>query len=97
MTEYSEYQKDVIRRYYENRDQIDEERLSTLVTNLFLATSPRKTAQLWRRAEELMRRLNVPESRVRHVVQTGDPAILAAVVDDLLKGRIPRRRSDGTS
>jgi len=92
MTEYSDYQKDVIRRYYENRDQIDEQRLSELVTNLYLATSEKKKAQLWQRAEELMRRLNVPESRVEHIVRTADPAILAAVVEDLQKGLIPRKK-----
>ncbi len=89
MRDYTPYQKEVIRRYYENRDQIDEQRLSELVTSLFLAEGKKK-ARLWEQAEKIMRRLNVPESRVRHVVQSGDPAILAAVVEDLQKGLIPR-------
>ena len=35
-----------------------------------------------------MQRLEVPESRVAHVVSTEDPAILAAVVQDLQRGII---------
>ncbi len=88
--EYSEYQRQVIRRYYENRDLIDEQRLSELVTSLFL-TQGKKRARLWQQAEKIMLRLNVPESRVRHVVQSDNPAVLAAVVEDLQKGRIPKK------
>ena len=34
---YSAFQQKVIKRYYDNKDQIDEQRLSELVTNLYLA------------------------------------------------------------
>lgn len=88
MGERSQYQKKVIQRYYENRDQLDLERLSELVTNLYLAEGQKKRAAMWKTAEELMGRLNVPESRVTHVVATGDPTILAEVVNDLQAGRI---------
>ena len=81
--EYSKYQQKVIRRYYENRDQIDDQRLSELVAGLFLADG-----KMWKTAAEIMLRLNVPENRVKHVVGTDDPAILAEVVRDLQSGRI---------
>lgn len=89
MREYSNYQRKVIQRYYENREQIDETRLAELVTNLYLA-SGKKREKLWKTAEELMLRLKVPESRVRHVITSGDTALLAAVVEDLQAGRIRR-------
>lgn len=85
--EYSEHQKKIIRRYYDNRDQIDSQRLSELVANLFLAEG-KKRAKLWETARDMMKRLNVPESRIEHVVSTNDPAILAEVVKDLEAGRI---------
>lgn len=87
MKDYSQHQKGIIRRYYDNRDGLDEERLSELVANLYLAEG-KKRAKLWETARELMLRLKVPESRVEHVVQTADPAILAEVVKDLQAGRI---------
>ena len=87
MTDYSNYQKKVIGRYYDNREQIDRQRLSELATELFLSEG-KKRARFWQRSEELMLRLKVPESRVRHVVGSDDPAILAEVVQDLESGRI---------
>ncbi len=91
MPEYSKYQQKVIKRYYDNRDQIDEQRLSELVTNLYLAEG-KKREKLWQTAEEMMRRLNVPESRITHIMSTGDPAILAEVVNDLQAGKIPKKK-----
>ncbi|MBW3541573.1 MAG: hypothetical protein KY476_14995 [Planctomycetes bacterium] len=87
MPEYSNYQKKVIQRYYDNREEIDAQRLAELVTSLYLAQG-KKRAKLWQSAEELMRRLKVPESRVEHVVATGDAAMLAEVVNDLQAGRL---------
>ena len=85
--EYSKYQQKVIRRYYDNRPQIDEQRLSELVTNLFLAEG-KKRQKLWETAQGLMELLNVPKSRIEHVVATDDAAILAEVVKDIQAGRI---------
>lgn len=89
MTEYSEYQKKVIGRYYDNREQIDEQRLSELVTNLFLAEG-KKRDKMWKTARDLMLRLGVPESRVDHVFQSEDAALLAEVVKDIQAGRLKR-------
>lgn len=91
MREYSSYQKKVISRYYENRDQIDEQRLGELVTSLYLATTDKQRKKLWTSAAELMQRLNVPEGRVQHVVTSRDAALLAEVVKDLQAGKIPRK------
>ena len=87
MKEYSNYQRKVISRYYENREQIDVQRLSELVTNLYLA-SGKKLEKHWETAEEVMHRLKVPESRIKHVMEKKDPAILAEVVNDLQAGRL---------
>ena len=85
--EYSKYQQKVIKNYYDNREQIDSQRLSELVTSLYLA-SEKKAAKMWETAGDLMKRLNVPESRIEHVMKQKDPAILAAVVEDINNGNI---------
>lgn len=85
--DYSSYQQKAIRRFYDNRDQLDEQRLSELVANLYLAEG-KKRAKLWETAQELMGRLNVPPSRIAHVVKSADPAILAEVVKDITSGVI---------
>ena len=85
--EYTPYQQKVIKRFYENRDQIDEQRLSELVTSLYLATG-KKQEKLWQSAEETMKRLKVPESRIAHVLKSADPAVLAEVVKDIQSGSL---------
>ena len=90
MADYSNYQKKVISRYYENRDQIDEQRLAELVTNLYLATTDKQKQKHWQSAEQTMQRLGVPDGRVKHVVSQRDPTLLAEVVQDLQQGKIPK-------
>lgn len=86
--EYTKYQNKVISRYYDNRDQIDEQRLSELVTNLYLANGEKQKQKLWKSAEDMMTRLKVPTTRVAHVLEKQDPALLAEVVKDLQSGKI---------
>ncbi len=87
MKEYSDYQRKVIKRYYDNRESIDAQRLSELVTNLFLA-SGKKREKMWETARGLMERLKVPKTRIEHVMEKQDPAVLAAVVEDVEAGKI---------
>ena len=84
--EYSKFQQGVIRRYYENREQIDEGKLSELVTSLYLAESQSAKDKLWERTESLLERLEVIPSRIEHVMSSRDAAVLAELVADLQKG-----------
>jgi hypothetical protein len=81
---YTDYQRKVIKRYYDNREQVDEQRLSDLCSDLYLS-SGKKRARLWESAREIMQRLSVPASRIDHVVRSDNPALLAEVVKELLK------------
>jgi hypothetical protein len=85
--DYSNYQKKIIKRFYDNREDIDAVKLSEITTDLYLAEGKKKD-RLWKQAGEIMERLNVPKSRVEHVLKTASPAILAEVVNDLQKGLI---------
>ena len=87
--QYSAYQQKVIQRFYENRDQMDEQRLAELVTNLYLS-SAKKQAKMWEAAEEIMTRMKVPASRIAHVMQSKDAAVLAKVVEEVQKGILRR-------
>jgi hypothetical protein len=85
---FSENQKKIISRYYDNREQLDEQRLSELVTNLYLATSGKQIEKYWKTAEEILTRLEVPASRVTHIMEKKDPAVLAAVIQDFQTGKL---------
>jgi hypothetical protein len=89
MKDYTPYQKKIISRYYDNRDQIDEQRLGELVSSLYLAKPGSKQLEkLWASADEAMQRLKLPASRIKHVMERRDPAILAEVVKDLQTGSL---------
>lgn len=89
--EYSSYQKKIIGRFYDNRDVMDEQRLSELCTNLYLSTG-KKRFNHWATAKEAMERLNVPQSRIDHILNSDDPALLAEVVKDIQAGKIPKAK-----
>lgn len=89
MADYSDYQKKVIRRYYDNREQVDEQRLAELVTNLYLAEG-KKREKLWTQARETMLRLKVPAKRVEHLCNSQDPALVAEVVKEIEAGTLHR-------
>jgi hypothetical protein len=93
MADYSEYQKKVIKRYYDNRDQVDETRLAELVSNLYLASTDKQRDKLWTTARDIMERLEVPKSRLNHVWERRDPKILAEVVKDIQSGVIRKKPS----
>ena len=97
MADRSKYQEGIIRRYYENRDNLDFDKLSELVTELYLADSKKRRATLWERAAKIMERLGVPQSRIDHVVETAKPEILMAVVEDIRSGKIkpPEKKKPG--
>lgn len=87
--EYSNYQQKVIKRYYDNREAIDDQRLSELVTNLYLSTG-RKQERMWETAQQIMERMELPATRIQHVMDSRDPAVLARVVEELQNGKLKR-------
>lgn len=52
--EYSPHQRKLIQRYYRNLDAIRTQKLSELVTEIYLATTPKRLDSLWGRAAKLL-------------------------------------------
>ena len=78
--EYSAYQKKLIKRYYENRDAIDTQRLQELVTEIYLAQGGRKAEKLWERVEGLLARTDgIDKELVAAVVANRDVEALAEI------------------
>ncbi len=88
--DYSAHQQKIIRRFYDNREAIDDQRLAELVTNLYLETSDKKRAKMWTTAEEIMTRMDLPPSRIKHAIDSQDAAVLAKVVEELQNGKLRR-------
>ena len=85
--EYSNYQKDVIGRYYANVDLISLDNLQRLVTELYLEESEKKRERLWARAHKSMIKLKIKPAIMEHIMKERDVMILAKNVEDWLKVR----------
>ncbi len=83
MPERSKHQQKVIKNYYENREAISLQRLGELVTELYLAEGKKRERQ-WGYVRAALEKLKVPNSRIDHLVQQDNPALVAKLVEELL-------------
>ena len=79
--ERTKYQEGVIKRYYEHKPEIMRQKLSELVTELYLATTDKKRESLWKRVGQALKNLNVPDAQIDVLLSKADPAALATFIE----------------
>jgi hypothetical protein len=82
MADFTPYQQKVIKRYYDNQDTLQQQRLAELVSELYLSQG-KKRQRAWEAAVAAMQKLGVPQSRIDHLRQQDNPALVAEVVKEL--------------
>ena len=82
MGDFSPHQHKIIKRYYRHFDSIKQQRLSELVTELYLAEG-KKSERLWKQVAETLGVLEFPASRIEHLLQKKDPALLPGILKEL--------------
>ena len=82
MADYTPHQKKIIDRYYRHFDAIKFQRLSELVTEIYLAEGKRRD-RLWTQVEAHLKALEVPESRIAHLLARRDAALLMPLLKEL--------------
>ena len=82
MTDYTPYQQKIIKRYYDNQDTLQRQRLAELVSELYLAEG-KKRKRAWEAAAAAMQKLGVPQARIDHLVKQDNPALVAELVKEL--------------
>ena len=82
--DYSEYQQNIISRYYDQMDTIALHKLQELVSELYLADTEAKRKRLWDRVHKAMTKLKVPPQIVEHIMSKKDVEILAKNLQDWL-------------
>ena len=85
MADLTPYQKKIVERYYDRRDEIMLSRLQELVSELYLAETDKKRNALWKRVEQAMANLKTPGPVAAHILRSRKPEILARNVEDWLK------------
>ncbi len=82
MQDFTPHQQKIIKRYYNNLDTIQLQRLSELVGELYLAEGKKKQ-RVWKAAAEAMLKLGIPQARVDHLLAQAKPELIAEVVKEL--------------
>ena len=82
MADFTPYQQKIIKRYYNNLDAIQLQRLSELVGELYLAEG-KKLQRIWQAASAAMHKLGLPQTRIDHLLKQAKPALIAEVVKEL--------------
>jgi hypothetical protein len=82
VSDFTPYQQKIIKRYYDNLDTLQLQRLANLVGELYLAEGKKKE-RLWKQVAAAMEKLGLPRSRVDHLVQQARPELIAEVVKQL--------------
>ena len=85
MAEHSKFQQGVIRRYYEHFDTISIQKLSEVVSEIYLAEA-NKPLKLWEKAKNLMSRVAAEDPRVAQIIEKKDIQGLARLVNELNLG-----------
>lgn len=80
--DYTPHQQKIIKRYYENIDGIQTQRLAELITEIYLAEG-KKRDRLWKQVGELLLKLGLPENRVTPLLELRDPARLPDILKEL--------------
>jgi hypothetical protein len=84
---YSKHQQKIIKNYYDNRESISLQRLSELVTELYLAEGKGRERQ-WKFIISSLEKLAIPKDRIEHLRKQDNPALLAKLVEELMaKGK----------
>jgi alcohol dehydrogenase class IV len=83
MENYSPHQQKIIKRYYDNIDQVSWQRLAELVADLYLAEG-KKRDKMWASADSFMEKLKVPQAKRDAIVQKKDVEALAKLVKELM-------------
>lgn len=84
LDDYTKHQQGIIKRYYQNAPAIQLQRVSELVTELYLATG-KKRQKLWDTIEAALTKLEVAPDRIERIRQSDDAAQLANLVKELQK------------
>jgi hypothetical protein len=82
MADLTPYQQKIVKRYYDNQDTLQRQRLAELVSELYLSEG-KKRQKVWESIASAMQKLKVPQSRIDHLRKQDNPALVAEVVKEL--------------
>ncbi len=86
MAKRSNYQQRAIKNYYDNRDAIMIQRLGDMLSDLYLAEGKARK-RIWDRAATALEKLGVKPQRIKPIVESDNPTLLANLYKQLLDNK----------
>lgn len=83
----SKHQEGIVKRYYEHHETIQSDKVSQIVSDLYLAEDDKARTKLWGRVQIALMRLNVDATLLANVVRKRDLEALAKIAADVDAGR----------
>ena len=83
MREFSKHQRNIIKNYYENYDQIQLQKLQEQLTELYLAEGKARDKR-WKTIAAALEKLKIPASRIEHLRKSDNPQLLGKLIEELL-------------
>ena len=80
---FTSYQKGIINRYYEHKEDISSQKLGEIVSDLYMETDPAKAARKWKSAHTALLNLGANKARVEKIVAEKNLQALAKLVEEL--------------
>jgi len=80
---YSKHQKQIINRYYEHYDTIQIQKLGEIVSDLYLADTPKKADKLWAAAAKALDKVCEDKAWMANTLETKNLEQLAQLVNDI--------------
>jgi hypothetical protein len=77
------HQKGIVRRYYEHKDNLATQKLSEIVSDLYLCKDDKEAARLWQSAHTALLSAGVHQARADSIVAARDLKRLAKLVGEL--------------
>jgi hypothetical protein len=79
--EFTPHQQKIIKRYYDNQETIQTQRLAELVSELYLSAG-KKRQGIWKRVVGALEKLGVAKARIDYLLAKDDPALVAGIVQE---------------
>ena len=80
---HTPYQKGIIKRYYEHKEDLSSQKLGEIVSDLYLETNAAKAKRLWESAETALLNLGANKLRVAKIIVDKDLKELAKLAEEL--------------
>ena len=80
---YSQYQKKVIRNFYDNKDLRLVQKLGELVSNLYVETSEKKKETGWKKIKKMLTDLKVHPGEVEYLTKDKNLSLISKKLDEI--------------